>query len=137
MKKQKAFTLIELVVVMAIVEFLMLVLIGGIIVARNASVDAANRSDASATKLAIEAYYARKGSYPPAGTYSVYDAVGASGILENYGLTQAGLKGSCSKTGTTNTNTFVITGTGPATTYAVKPVSGSSCTATLADLTGP
>jgi prepilin-type N-terminal cleavage/methylation domain-containing protein len=64
-KKQKqGFTLIELVVVMAIIAVLAVLIIGAIILARRTATETANRGNARTMQVAMEAYYAKNRSYP-------------------------------------------------------------------------
>jgi prepilin-type N-terminal cleavage/methylation domain-containing protein len=63
MKKQKGFTLIELVVVMAIIAILMVVLIGAILAARNAATNTTNKANANSIRIGLEAHYSKYGEY--------------------------------------------------------------------------
>lgn len=64
--KKKGFTLIELVVVMAIIAVLALLIIGAIVVARRAQIRTANLANAQTLQTGLEAAYGRSGSYPTA-----------------------------------------------------------------------
>lgn len=61
--KKKAFTLIELVVVMAIIAILALLVVGAIVVARNTARRTANNSNATTLQTALEANFAKNRSY--------------------------------------------------------------------------
>lgn len=63
--KKKGFTLIELVVVMAIIAVLAVLIIGAITVARRTSTETIHRSNARTVQTATEAYYTKAKSYPP------------------------------------------------------------------------
>lgn len=63
MKNKKGFTLVEVVVVIAIIAILSLLIVGAIVVARNAATEATNRNNGSTLRLALEAHYARHGVY--------------------------------------------------------------------------
>lgn len=65
--KKGGFNLIELLVVMAIIAVLVALVIAAINIARRASRDTTRRSNAQSIKSALEDYYARMKSYPPAG----------------------------------------------------------------------
>lgn len=66
-KSKRGFTLIELVVVMAIIAILALLIIGAIIIARNTATETTNRSNGQTLRTALESYYARYGKYCGAG----------------------------------------------------------------------
>jgi len=70
LREAKGFTLIELVVVMAIIAVLALLIIGAITVARNTATETTHRSNLHSVQAALEAYYASNRAYPAAGTYS-------------------------------------------------------------------
>jgi prepilin-type N-terminal cleavage/methylation domain-containing protein len=160
MKRSKdlngGFTLIELVVVMAIIAFLMLVLIGGILVARTASRTAANRTNGNSIRLAMEAYYAKNTRYPviPSGNASILPANVGSAVVGNTVATTAspnGLLGfgidnsgtsSLKTDGCSNSGTYVLSvTTGYAIWVANAPTTGTTCTAPAttdtATITGP
>jgi prepilin-type N-terminal cleavage/methylation domain-containing protein len=61
--KRKAFTLIELMVVMAIIAVLSTLIIGAISVARKTSKETTNRGNARSLETALEAFYAKNKSY--------------------------------------------------------------------------
>jgi prepilin-type N-terminal cleavage/methylation domain-containing protein len=132
MKKQKGFTLIELVVVMAIVAFLMLVLIAGIIVARNASMDASNRANGQAIRTALESLYSRKSSYDISATPvnwgpTTFDtAIGTGGKLENLGVS---LNTQSSSTGCGDVQVKSNTGGTAAQAYTIRIFKQPTCTA--------
>lgn len=65
MTKKKGFTLIELVVVMAIIAVLALMIVGAIIVARNMQMETKHRNNGKALQVGMEAWYAsHNGQYP-------------------------------------------------------------------------
>lgn len=68
MKKKKGFTLIELVVVMAIIAVLALLVVGAIIAARRTATATTNRGNAKTIQTAAEALYAKNKSYSALGT---------------------------------------------------------------------
>lgn len=89
--KKKAFTLIELVVVMAIIAVLAVVIIGAIVVARRASQVAANRANGQSVRTALETYYTKNKRYTvTAGTAwgptTFSTLTGAGGTLAGYGV---------------------------------------------------
>lgn len=69
LKKNQGFTLIEVVVVMAIIAVLAALIIGAITVARNTAEETIHRSNAHAIQVALEAMYAKTRSYDPSITY--------------------------------------------------------------------
>ena len=154
MKKTKGFTLIELVVVMAIIAFLMLILIGGIIVARTASRTAANRTNGNSIRLALEAYYAKNQTYPviPTGKTAIDASQAATAVTGVAASTNASyLKGFGIDDGTNTTlkldgcsdsGAYVLSiASGYAIWIANAPVTGTTCTpptaGTAANITGP
>jgi len=94
-KTKKGFTLIELVVVMAIIAILALLVIGAIIVARNAAKETANRTNAKTIQTAFEATYARTRTYPSlSGSFNTEANLSALGLVSTNLSTQA-----CTDTG--------------------------------------
>jgi prepilin-type N-terminal cleavage/methylation domain-containing protein len=80
--KKKAFTLIELVVVMAIIAILSVLIIGAITVARRAAVETSNRGTAKTIQTGLEAYYAKNKVYPgTSGTITFNALVSTGGAL--------------------------------------------------------
>ncbi len=77
--QKKGFTLIELVVVMAIIAVLSVLIIGAITVARRSSTETVHRGNARTLQTAFEEYHARKKQYPgppPGGTsYTNFRAI--------------------------------------------------------------
>jgi prepilin-type N-terminal cleavage/methylation domain-containing protein len=61
--KKKGFTLIELVVVMAIIAVLAVIIIGAIVVARNTATETTNRTNANILRTGLEQYYSRYKAY--------------------------------------------------------------------------
>lgn len=62
---KRGFTLIEVVVVMAIIAVLAVLVTGAITVARRTSRETTNRANAKVVQTAMEAYVARNNSSPP------------------------------------------------------------------------
>lgn len=82
--KKKGFTLIELVVVMAIIAVLSVLIIGAITVARRMSTETANRGTAKSVQTGLEAYFGQHKAYPASsGTVSFH------GIVNNADATGA------------------------------------------------
>jgi len=70
-KRKQGFTLIEIVVVMAILALLAVLIMGAILIARRTSRDAKYRNDAKTVRDLLEGYYKDNKRYPPsAGTIS-------------------------------------------------------------------
>ena len=87
--KRKGFTLIELVVVMAIIAILSLLVVGAIIVARNTATETANRSNAKVVQTALEAKFASNRTYPIIGTSAAPVALNSTTAMTPLGLTTA------------------------------------------------
>ena len=141
LKRKEGFTLIELVVVMAIIAVLALLIIGAITVARNTAVETANRSNARGIQTGIEAYYAQNKDYPAitAGT-TFKAATGAGGKLN--GLVTDAQGGSsddggviCSVSTATATKCSAVKGTGSTYNYVItiSNHSGSATSTTAID----
>lgn len=62
---RKGFTLVELVVAMAIIALLALLIIGAIVIARRVMIETVHRENARVIHGAMEAYYGRNKRYPP------------------------------------------------------------------------
>lgn len=106
--ENKGFTLIELVVVMAIIAVLAMLIIGAIVVARNTAKETANRTNAKAIQAAMEAAYSRTRSYPAIGATAItLTAAAARAELAGVGLdvNNACTTGTFSGGGTISTNT--------------------------------
>jgi prepilin-type N-terminal cleavage/methylation domain-containing protein len=82
MTKKKGFTLIELVVVMAIIAILALLVVGAIVVARNTAKRTSNNSNATTLQTALEAQYAKKQTYVYPGYVAGEDFNAASGAAK-------------------------------------------------------
>lgn len=67
-KKRKAFTLVELLVVVAIIGILASLIILNLMKAKSASRDARRAGDISMIKKAVEAYFVENTKYPPTPT---------------------------------------------------------------------
>jgi prepilin-type N-terminal cleavage/methylation domain-containing protein len=88
--KRKGFTLIELVVVMAIIAILSVLVIGAITVARRTSTETANRGTAKSIQTGLEAYYAKNKQYPATTGTVTFDAIVATGGALNGMVTTQG-----------------------------------------------
>lgn len=88
--KRKGFTLIELVVVMAIIAILSVLVIGAITVARRTSTETANRGTAKSIQTGLEAYYAKNKQYPATSGTVTFDAIVATGGALNGMVTTQG-----------------------------------------------
>jgi len=64
--KNKGFTLIEVVVVMAIIAVLAVLITGAIQTARNVAKETTHRSNAKTIQAGMEAYYSKNKQFPPA-----------------------------------------------------------------------
>lgn len=132
--KKKGFTLIELVVVMAIIAVLAMLVVGAIIVARNTAKETANRTNAKAIEAAMEAAYSRTRTYPTfaAGTTLTTAATNAALSGVNLDTKTACTSGTYSGGGTIVTDT---TAGNPAYTITIGKY---SCDAGVGDtITGP
>jgi prepilin-type N-terminal cleavage/methylation domain-containing protein len=61
--KKKAFTLVEIMVVMGIIAVLATLIIGGISIARKTAAESTNRTNAKSLETALEIYYAKNKKY--------------------------------------------------------------------------
>lgn len=73
------FTLIELVVVMAIIAVLSVLIIGAITVARRAAVETSNRGSAKSIQTGLEAYYGKNKQYPATTGTATFNALVSTG----------------------------------------------------------
>ena len=81
---KKGFTLIELVVVMAIIAVLAALVVGAIIVARNTSLETANRTNGKTLQTGFEAVYASTRAYgTPASATTVTFQTAAGSTIAN------------------------------------------------------
>ena len=120
-KKNLGFTLVELMVVMAIIAVLATLIIGAVSIARKSSVATVNRGNAKSLQIALEACYAATRAYPSTITADSTFAAGAAFILAATavcpGATLTLSSGSCAGGGgkiTANTGT----------TYTITPLQG-------------
>lgn len=140
MKKSenKGFTLIELVVVMAIIAVLAMLIVGAIVVARNTAIETANRTNAKAIQAAMESAYSRTRTYPPFGTATTLEDAAANAALTGVDLDT---NNAC-KTGTTyeGGGTIITNSTAGQPAYTIT-VAKYNCTSLLTDasalITGP
>lgn len=112
MRKHKGFTLIEIVIVMAIIAILAAIIVGAIIGARRMVWETKNRNNARAIKTGFEKNYGRYAAYNGGGVVNGnFTAVAAAlGVS----LDTAGLNPGCTGTGGGNVtnvtaSTFTIT----------------------------
>jgi prepilin-type N-terminal cleavage/methylation domain-containing protein len=84
--KKKGFTLIELVVVMAIIAILALMIVGAIVVARRTAIETANRTNAKSIQAAMEAAYSRTQTYPTFAAGTTLTVASANAALTGVAL---------------------------------------------------
>lgn len=103
MKKKQGFTLIELVVVMAIIAVLAALMVAALSAARKQATNTQRTGDAKTLEVALESYSAvNGGKYPSAGTACspacdvVNGAVGSGTALQNFLKTKGMLSASLS-----------------------------------------
>ncbi len=70
MKKQRGFTLVELLAAMAIIAVLLGLAVFGINLAQRSSRDTQRRSAANDISLAVQSYYEQNGAYPTSLTFA-------------------------------------------------------------------
>lgn len=129
-QNKKGFTLIELVVVMALIAILAALGVGAIIVARNTAKETTHKSNAKTIQTGLEAFFAKNGTYPTAGTYSFTTASGSS-----YANVSLASTAECTVAAQSGGGSLVITSTG----YTITPYD-AACTTALtgtAVITGP
>jgi prepilin-type N-terminal cleavage/methylation domain-containing protein len=127
--KRKGFTLIELVVVMAIIAILALIVVGAIILARRTSIETTNRGNAKTIQTALEAYYARTRTYPDTGgTVSFESFATNTGIWAD--IEAPKIQNTCGGAGSSVENGGTIVST--ATTYVITPYN-YDCSSAMAD----
>lgn len=134
MKKRKGFTLIELVVVMAIIAVLAMLVVGAIIVARNTAKETANRTNAKAIEAGMEAAYSRTRSYP-----SFTTAVSLTSAATNAALTGVALdtKSACTSGTYSGGGTIITSSTAGQPAYTIT-IGDYTCNAAAGDtITGP
>lgn len=119
MKSKKGFTLIELVVVMAIIAVLALLVVGAIIVARNTSIRTANQSNMKTLQTGLEAQYAKDQDYTAGGTVGSGDSFEAAATAVGVDLGN----GSCDDTNGGGEVTTISQG------YYLLTAYGVNCTA--------
>ena len=84
-KQKQGFTLIEILIVVAIIAILASVVLIGLGPTQQAGRDARRLSDLRETQNALELYYNAKGTYPAVATWS---ALSAAIVAANIGITQ-------------------------------------------------
>lgn len=129
MKNKKGFTLIEVVVVMAIIAVLTVLIVGAVTIARRTAAETAHRQNANAIRTALEAQYSRTRTYP---TIANTGFATAAGVAANWGGTTVTLTtggGVCANGGGTVTS-------GPA-GYTLTVVAQNDCSTVLQTITGP
>lgn len=94
--KKHGFTLIELVVVMAIIAVLSMLIIGAIVMARRVSIETTHRSNLRTVRVALEAKYANDKKYPLLNNWGPIGYVsGGFSFMDKLGLTANDLTNTC------------------------------------------
>ncbi len=126
MKKlnRQGFTLIEVVVVMAIIAVLAALIIGAILVARNTAKETSNRTNAKAMQAGMEAYYSRNRNYPSITSGTAFTAATGTvtGVSINTGAADCANGG-----GSVNSSTTGYTLT----------IFDSNCSGSIGTISGP
>lgn len=99
MKAKKAFTLLELLVAMAIIAILISLAIFGILQVQKNSRDTQRRKALEDVNIGIQSFYSKYGQYPDDITFNVNEAV-----LSGAGTDSVELKNSAKAGSTTTTN---------------------------------
>lgn len=118
LRNKQGFTLIEVVVVMAIIAVLAMLIIGAITVARNTAKETTHRSNAKNIQAGMEAYFAKNKAYPATSGTVSFTTAGASA---NVTLT---LTSECTVAAQAGGGTVLYTSSG----YTITPYD-SACTA--------
>jgi prepilin-type N-terminal cleavage/methylation domain-containing protein len=101
LNRKKAFTLIELVVVMAIIAVLSLIIIAAIQGARRQSIVSQNKGNARTIEIAMESYAAKNGGSYPTGFAAGTDLKTAATFLKGQQVLSTDLSSSCGDTSPT------------------------------------
>lgn len=121
---KKGFTLIELMVVMAIIAVLAVLIIGAITLARHASTETTNRSNARTISVALEGAFADNKAYcgytggPVCGTTYSFTAIAA--LIGSPALASTTTAAHCGTTDAVASGGGQVTGLG-ASTYTITP----------------
>ena len=132
--KRKGFTLIELVVVMAIIAILALMVIGAILVARASASRTQNINNANAIRAGIEADFAKHPNTGYTARAGSFQAV-AAGLGITLGSSVCNAAASANEGG--GTVTVTAGRIGPYTVTPSDVTTAQACTGTLTPITGP
>lgn len=126
---KQGFTLVEIVVVMAIVSVLASIILGAIVITRNTAKETANRANAKAIQAAMEAARTRTNNYPSIGTAVPLSTAAANAALSDV---QLDVVNACT-TGTYNGGGRIVTNPNTGSPAYTITIGNSTCNGTTGE----